>query len=92
MAYIAASKEALWVIDRLRMPRKYNEVTKKFERKGHRTSRRIASGLNNQAVVTGWDDKLYGWIEKESVWRQLGPDKVEDVAYGEQGRLYKVDY
>ena len=45
--------------------------------------------MQGYAVIWGSDDKIYGLVEGS--WEALGLTRVESVAFGRNGRLYKVN-
>jgi len=90
--HIAASKDALWVLDySSKIPYRYNEISKKFERKGSQKAWRLSVGLNGYIVMIGQKNKLYGWSESQNKWNYLNDNDVFTTAIGRQGRMYKVD-
>ena len=60
---ISASEDSLWMIAYpSQLPFKYNEITGEFEQKGEVAARWISAGLNGQAFIVDYDDKLpYVW-------------------------------
>ena len=48
--------------------------------------------MNGHAMAIDWkDDTLCGWLDAENRWKTFDNFKVYKVAFGKEGRLYKVD-
>jgi len=42
--------------------------------------------------MIGIDNRLYGWFEKDRSWQELSDHMAQSVAYGQEGRLYMVNF
>ena len=90
---ISASKDGLWVRDyKTDAPHKFDDLTQRFVRVGTRKAYVISAGLEGHAVMKGYDDKMYGWVETEQKWKILDQSSVNMMGIGESGRLLKTDY
>lgn len=95
---MSASKDALYIAEKhSKMPYKFDTRSGEFKQIGNRKVDMLAAGVSNHVVMEGRNQNfrfggIYGWVETDNAWRNLGGGSVDWLASGYQGRLYKVAY